>query len=322
MVDVSLSGIDPARWPEIRRRVAILREYTALNRPTSTQTALHAERMGVRRATFYALARVWRESGDPRQVFGAGKRNATRARNEANDLPEASLKVIRDVIARLGTWAEDQALLREAKSRLAAEGLMPAAAQTVRSIMDLARSNSTDPSPFPPAILIERCHLRLPLRQDDGMVLPAAWIAIAVPENVILTYRLGTDNAPPKAGEVVGDIRKIATANAEVRPLVTPHPTDDVPGYAPGLIDGTRSLRLRRVLGGAISGIVFLVRSRSAGGTMKLRNRFEAPLSMSDVDTAFADAVRRHNAVRRTVARFSIDENDQQDGVPRSRSHT
>jgi hypothetical protein len=304
--EIDLIGVDPARWPEIRRRVAILDDYVAIARPTIRQTDSHATRMGLRRSTFYALARIWREDRDPRKVAGAGASKGRRARNETNDLPQTSTDTICAVIADLGPWAEDRLILRESQVRLAAIGGR-ASDQAVRLLIEQTRARSTDRSPFPAAILIERCHLRLPMVIGDKVELPAACLAVAVPENTVIAHRLGSDADPPNAGDVLADIRALAIRGAGRRVIIAPGLEHELPeGVATAPEDGLESVRLRRVLGGSIDGINFLVQRRAVAGNLKPRNRFEAPLRLAEVDVAVKEAIDRHNTARGGMPIFSL----------------
>ena len=305
--DIDLSGVDPARWPEIRRRVGILDAYVAIERPTVRQTDAHAERMGLKRSTFYALARTWRDKRDPRKVAGSGASKGRRARNETNDLPDATIALIRTVIDEMGPWAEDRLILRAVHARLLASGCAKASDQTVRHLLDQTRTSRTDRSPFCPAILIERCHFRLPLAQGEAVVLPAVCLAVALPENVVVAYRLGTDAAPPSAMDVLADLRALSIRGSARRPLIAPVIEDELPEGSSDIPDDALArVRLRRVLGGSIGGVEFLVQSRAGGQSAAPRTRFEKPLLQRDVDVAVAEAITRHNDARGGIPDFSL----------------
>lgn len=55
MGELDLSGVDPLRWPEIRRRVAVLQSFAALDRPRAADRQAHAAQLGVGVAQFMRL---------------------------------------------------------------------------------------------------------------------------------------------------------------------------------------------------------------------------------------------------------------------------
>ncbi|WP_137864595.1 MULTISPECIES: hypothetical protein [unclassified Sphingomonas] len=73
MKEVDLSGIDPLRRDEVRRRIGILQRYLALKSPTKADAEHHAKQIGIGVQQFYRLAKVWRIKGEPEAV-GAGTR--------------------------------------------------------------------------------------------------------------------------------------------------------------------------------------------------------------------------------------------------------
>ena len=71
-----MSCVDPARWPQIRRRVAILTEFTAMHRPSLAIRTAFAEPINLPASQFLSIARVWRETRSAAAIPGAQSRNA------------------------------------------------------------------------------------------------------------------------------------------------------------------------------------------------------------------------------------------------------
>ncbi len=77
-----MSGVNPLRWAEVRRRIATVQSYLLLPDPTDQDRAEHAKSIGVSANQFIALVRSWR--GNPRLV-----RSPDPAASAASPAPEA-----------------------------------------------------------------------------------------------------------------------------------------------------------------------------------------------------------------------------------------
>lgn len=307
MEGIDLSGVDPTRWPEIRRRVAILDEYCAIAERTQRSRRAFARRLGVGDAHFSSLAQIWRERRDPADLPGA---RAHHPPKPANRLPAASSDVALAVIADLGAMARRRDVLAKVRSRCERAGVMPPSAATITNMLAAARASLDEVTTFDPEILVDSCAAKLPARHRGGAVLPRLLVAVQLPERVIVAYEMSLDPVvPPSVGSLAASIR--AAADPSGRPLRIRAPHLDASEQAS---IGATVLRgkptglptLTQLLAPAIGHIplVFQIsRAKSADALVRIRN--VSPLSRQDVEAALDQAVATYNARRPAPAAFT-----------------
>ena len=309
MNDIDLSGVEPRRWPEIRRRVAILCEYVAIDEPTGETTKRFAQRMGVGLSSFYALARIWRDTHDASKIHGARRGDRKRrAFNMHRNLPKEALAIVAATIDRVGVWSRDGAIYEEVGRSIAEAGLQPVSKETTRLFLLRARSKSSTPSDMKPAILIERCVLKLPLAHGGTAVLPQAILAIALPENIVIAWRLGTDDDPPSVSDLVNQVVALGSPGSPGRPLSGPSLASDELAQIDFPVERTsRRMRLRLALGANLGGVDFVTQiSRAVSAASLVHGRLDLLMSRQEVESALEDAIARHNAGKGRMPPFSV----------------
>ena len=80
-----MTGVDPLRLGEVRRRVAVVKSYLALEEPTDAHRKDHAEQLGLSVNQFLALVRAWREHGRAVAMSGAGAAKGTPSSQECQE---------------------------------------------------------------------------------------------------------------------------------------------------------------------------------------------------------------------------------------------
>lgn len=308
MESIDLSGVDPTRWPEIRRRVAILDEYCAILERTQRSRRAYAKRLGVGEAHFSALAQIWRERRSPADLPGAQARQSPKP---ANRLPAASTDIARDVIAELGAMARRRDVLIEVKKRCADTAIVPPSDATITNMLTAARASHAGATAFKPEILIDICAAKLPAQHGDGVVLPRLLVAVQLPERVIVGYDVAIDPVlAPSIDRLMTNVRAATDPVGTPLQIRAPHLAEleqaaigaTVPAGCP-----TGLPTLPQLLAPAIGevGLVFqFAKAKSADRLARIRN--VSPLAEQDVGTAIQQAVAAHNARRPQPAPFTL----------------
>lgn len=308
MEGIDLSGVDPTRWPEIRRRVAILDEYCAIPERTQRSRRAFARRLGIGEAHFSSLAQIWRERRNPADLPGA---RAHHPPKPANRLPAASTDVARAVIADLGAMARRRDVLAEVLRRCEMVKVAAPSQATITNMLAAARASLDESTTFEPEILVDRCAAKLPALNGRQVVLPQLLVAVQLPERVIVAYEMSLDPAvPPSVEGLTARLR--AAADPAGRPLRirAPHlsPSDQVAIDATVLRGKPTGLpTLTQLLAPAIGNIplVFQIsRAKSADALVRIRNA--SPLSPRDVEAAIEQAVAAYNARRPLAEAFAL----------------
>ena len=99
MDETAMAGIDPERRVEMRRRVRLIRDYVAGPRTAERREGAAAE-LGVTPGQFLRLVRIWRETGSPARLHGAGAPG--RARRPTRSLAPGVEAIIGAAIDELG----------------------------------------------------------------------------------------------------------------------------------------------------------------------------------------------------------------------------
>lgn len=308
MEGIDLSGVDPTRWPEIRRRVAILDEYCAIPKRTQRSRRAFARRLGIGEAHFSSLAQIWRERRNPADLPGA---RAHHLPKPANRLPAASTNVARAVIADLGAMTRRRDVLAEVFRRCDDAQVIPPSQATITNMLAAARASLNQPTTFEPEILVDSCAAKLPALLRRQVVLPRLLVAVQLPERVIVAYEMSLDpEVPPSVEGLTARIG--AAADPVGRPLRirAPHlsASEQVAIGATVLRGKPAGLpTLTQLLAPAIGDIplVFQIsRAKSADALVRIRN--VSPLSPRDVETAIDQAVTVYNARRPSAEPFAL----------------
>jgi len=308
MNGIDLSGVDPTRWPEIRRRVTILDEYCAIPERTQRSRRAYAERLGIGEAHFSALAQIWRDRRNPADLPGAQARQSPKP---ANRLPCASTDVARDTIADIGPMARRRDVLIEVKKRCAAAEITAPSDATITNMLIAARGSHGDVTAFQPEILIDTCAARLPAQHGDKVVLPRLLVAVQLPERIVVSYDVAIDPVlAPSVDRLMAKIRAAADPTGAPLRVRAPRLTDlerTAIGATTPLGRPTGLPTLPQLLAPAIGevGLVFqLAKAKSADRLASIRN--VSPLSEQDVGAAIQQAVAAYNSRRPRAAPFTL----------------
>lgn len=220
MDEPDFSGIDPAHLEDARKRLAAIREYQAIARPTRADSERIAASVGLSTGAFYNLNRAWTQHRNV-NALALPKRNK-KARSPS--ITQQVRGVIDQVISDLTPFVKTKAIVDKVTERCLAKDLKVPSRGTVVSAIQDARARNTGPVAGESRISIGRLWFRFPVHDDDGIVIttktPCLLMAVALPECQILTYEISTDdNKPPSLEKLLETLVAMQSDKAEVRPL-------------------------------------------------------------------------------------------------------
>ncbi|HZG09093.1 MAG TPA: hypothetical protein VEZ70_08955 [Allosphingosinicella sp.] len=310
MGELDLSGIDPLRRDEVRRRVTILDRYLAIKRPNRRHAESHAREIGIGVAHFYRLAKAWRLHHKPETV-GVGTRGRPKARRDGIT-PEAR-RIVNAVVDDLGADASLEDLLREVRRRCgAADTPAPSRGALWTYVMD-ARATSPIRTGEGRRIVVGRIWAELPTERDGTITWPEVAIAMLLPDRTIIGTDVSTDPAK-RASAALALARAFAAignvpADIEVEASAVDHEEIRAVHLARlgfEAAPGGRSTGNTIVgnLGRVIGGMRILHRPHTANPDRLLGARTVAPLNREAAEAEVEHAIHRHNAaVRGDIAK-------------------
>lgn len=301
--EIDLTGVDPARWPEIRRRVAILDEYVKLWRPAEEIRKEYAKRMGVALSTFMAIARIWRENRSASAIPGA---RASNSLPTARRIDPMSVEIMQEAIADLGPSSRRVDVLKEVQRRCVVAGVAKPSNSTITNLLDKMRSTANATTDFAPEILIDECAVKLPAVHDGDIYMPHVLVAVALPQGTIVAADIGDGpDDPPSVARLAERLEEALPATGDRLPIRAPH-LDSMERAVIGATDAANPT-LRRVLGAKLDGLGLVFQESKARPTNTLvRSRNSSTLGKEDVHRAIWSAIEAHNAARPTLPGFTL----------------
>lgn len=220
MEEPDFSGIDPVHLDGARKRLAAIREYQAIDRPTRADSERIAASVGMSVGAFYTLNRAWTQHRNVNAL-------AMPKRNKKARTPSISPRVkgvVEQVIADLTPFVKPKSIYDTVIERCLAEGLKVPSRGTVVSAIQDARAKNTGPVAGDAQIVIGRFWFRLPVHDDDGVVIttrtPCLLMAVALPERQILAHEISTDDSkPPSLEKLLMTLVAMQSDKAEIRSL-------------------------------------------------------------------------------------------------------
>jgi hypothetical protein len=290
MDELDLSGVDALRWPEVRRRVDVVRDFLKIAAPTEADQAASAGRLGLSVNQFMALVRAWRQHRSAAMIAGSGAhRGAARSPSRLSvqkEAREASWQVI-DEIGADGSFAH---IHREVQTRCANQKLSPPSRSTLWNMVMSRRKGRRGADG---GIVVGTCRVRLPMEHDGAITLPPLTIAVRLGDGGIVAVALS-----------VQDWSEFLSAAAlrgspiRVDEELLRSPTRPSEGIIP--VGGTVARSsLSRALGRGIDSVQLIYQpSRAVPAERLLKTKDDRPLSTRDMREVVVRAVARHNAAR------------------------
>lgn len=293
MDELDLSGVDPLRWDEVRRRVAVIRSYLAIPHPTKGDRQAHADRLDRSVNQFMALVRAWRQHRSAARIAASGTHRRRHRSPGHLSVDPVARRIAADAIEELGTDATLSSLSRLVRTRCEARGVTPPSDST---IWNMVRAERRGRASGETGVVIGTCMVRLPVATPQSTSQPMLTLAVRASDKAILAASLGTADWT-SAGQA------LAAANAEQGSARVDR---DLIGqrHAAGLSAGVEAVTgaasrsaLSRILGLGIDDLPLIYRpAKAAPAERLLTTREDRPLSPADARALIVAAVSRHNA--------------------------
>jgi hypothetical protein len=302
--DFDLVGINPMRWPEIRRRIAAVQEYVALPRPNAADRDRIAAELGLSRSTFLNLVRIWRMHRSPAKLAGLSAKKG-RARRTISSLPVTSVAEVQRTIDDVGTTTSNTVIIREVRERLRKRRLTQPSDQTLTNMIAKARAEDTKDPPFEPQLLVAECSIALPVIWENQTVLARAILAVKVPERLVVGFDLSCDPQVPATPE--GLLLRAGFTSLEQlaqRPVVFALGTDvESPKHTAGQRHSSQRPTLAKLFGRELGGLKLIYRPSMARDPDKIAgSRQNSAVSPCDALLALEQAIATNNATRTAPA--------------------
>ncbi len=299
MDDLDMTGVDPMRWAEVRRRVAVVKEFLAIPWPTDADRTKHAARLSLSVNQFYALVRAWQEYGRASAIAGSaatkGRKRATGPRHLDADVK----KLATDVIAELGPDVTSAGAVAAVRKAAEEKGMKGPSKSTIWNMLMDARRDRT-PSIANAGLIVGRCFLRLPVSTDGIIGFPPIMLAVRDGDGAVVAASLAaaghvTDRMAPVVIEAAGGT-DILVEGAYAAPFeITYAGTQRATPYK------VRTA-LSKVLGRGIGNVQIVYQpARAVSPSAVLRNSMDQALTSDDAEKAIKDAIGRHNLSRGQV---------------------
>ena len=299
MLEPDFAGIDPARVPEVKRRIGAIKAYLSLPTPSGGDAIRLARSIGLTRFQFQRIVNAWSEHRDAKMLVVTKRGKASR--NYGID-PQA--KAIADeVIEGEDAPAQLTKIAPIIEKRCADVGAKPPSRPTIYNWIRQRHSDALNANGAP-RIVVGRMWPRLVVKGHPD-TFPLLLVAVALPEKSILAYRISFDNEqPPWVADLIDDLFRKRSMDAEPRPLLL-SPNDlkaarrSLGGH--GLRDiksHPRSLQrvMSETFGGRLSNlrVVFQIRSALTSSVANLSRQDEAISESFALDT-INEAISDHN---------------------------
>ncbi len=299
MPEPDFAGIDPARVPEVKRRIGAIEAYLSLPTPSGSDAIRLARSIGLTRYQFQRLVNAWCEHRDAKMLVVAKRGKASR---DYGIDPRA--KAIADEAIEAGGFPAQLTKVAPIIDKRGEEaGIKPPSRATIYNWIRQRHSEELD-AYGAPRIIVGRMWPRLVVKGHPD-TFPLLLVAVALPEKAILAHRVSFDHEqPPSVIDLVDDLFRARSAGAEPRPLLLS--PNDVKAARPSLgRHGLQDLKshprsLQRVMsetfGGMLSDlrVVFQIRSALTSSVANLSRQDEAISESFALDT-INEAISDHN---------------------------
>lgn len=299
MEDLDMSGVDPLRWAEIRRRVAVIKEFLTIRKPCDQDRQCYAHRLDLRTSQFMALVSAWREYGRASAIAGGGKEKGKQRKAGPRHLPTGIKEAAKTVLANLDrstTLDKAHAIVTDV---LSAQGLKAPSRSTVWHLMRASRQEpvqATDKN----IILATRCWLRLPTLMDDGIDYPSIILAVRLNSAAVLAASMATDPHSSK---------RLAAALASLAPedhIKVENPLapafDNLPKEVSTILSFNARRELARAIGSGFGYLRMIYHPARTADAVDTLGKRDTPLSLEDAQRAALAAINLHNSARNAPA--------------------
>ena len=294
--ELDLSGVDPLRLVEIRRRVAVVKSYLQIKAPNEADRRKHAFELDLSVNQFLALVRAWSQQQKASAISGAGTAKGSPRPGGRRALPTASKATARQVIGEADTNSSLVEIVRLVRQRCEAIGVSPPSRSTIWNMVMEARRN--DPGTEDRGTLVSRCHVRLPVKIDAEIEFPMLTLALDRGSGAIVLAALddALSLAPYLADAVeAGTIAEPVTVDEELTERIQTMKVTSLK-RVPATAARTETAR---ILGRGVGSLDLIYQhSRARRPEDMLRSRKDAALSEEDAARIIVEQLDAHNAAR------------------------
>lgn len=291
MQDIDLSGVDPTRWAETRRRVGIIREWCAKRRHTKAEGIAAATRLGLSVGQFNRLVASWKAHGDALRISGSNRRRGASTGTTA--LPAATRAAIDAAIATVGADAAFQAVRDEAARRCRDAGTPEASEGMVHYLLMRARRDGAHRARADSArLLIGHVQALLPVSDGEGGAgIPTLLLAVEEASRRVIAHRLTIHGAPSAnaVDSLVNEVREGQPTDRRGEIVVA---KDLATSPQEGIKHGGGPRLLASILGSHLDTLPLRHQRARPGETRRAPGQ---PVSPEDAHTAVSSAVDAHN---------------------------
>lgn len=190
--DDDYAGVDPARIGEVKRRIAVLRQYLEIDRPLGSDAEAAAREIGVGIGSFYTLLRTWKRTKRPADLPGAQIPGARRT-GQAHLDPAAERVLVKAISANRGKPIRETT--RAIRAAFRAANIEAPSAVTIARRAQQAMGESGYWPDLPPGAVIVLLAFQIgaAVAGEGGEVLP--WIVMArhAADRRLLAWNLSLD---------------------------------------------------------------------------------------------------------------------------------
>ncbi|GMN14870.1 hypothetical protein MTsPCn7_26500 [Altererythrobacter sp. MTPC7] len=298
-----LSGIDPRRWAEVRRRAAVVRDYLQKNQRDAASAKLAAGRLDLSVSQFAVLTRAFEIHRNHASLAGAGAQEVkTRQRPDGID-PRAE-EHLASAVERHGCSASLKTIADQVVHDCEQEGVPFPSKMTINDkLMGFRSSGKGHRYSGPPTIIVSRLWLDFPVVGSEGfLTFTEALLAVHLPERSIACHEVGTmDNAPPSLIALLSTLDADVTDTEPTRSIVVHrrevaglNMTNDAIRERLEIGDDASAL-VARYLGDQLDTIGLRFRRPRVDPAKLLRSRFDSAVDPADALTALEMAIHNHN---------------------------
>ncbi|NCP23892.1 MAG: hypothetical protein GW854_07070 [Erythrobacter sp.] len=295
MEDITMRGVAPMRWKEMRKRVATLQRYGALGRPTAKDREDAADELGLSVNQFKRLVRSWRLHKKPALLNGAGAPEKTRS-HRSDGLAQDVLDIIGNAIRLHGPSEVPAVITNTVWTECDRKSLDRPSNSTIWKAVGEARRFQRCVPGADQEIIIGRAWADLPIQNGDDtstMFRPELLIALELPERRIIDWnsdlRLGRPPLLTDLGDLRPDDRPITITRDDAGDPNKRTHHDDI------VISDDANARFIRMIGPTIDTIGLTFRMPRIDASRLLTSQLDEPLDKEDAMTAIEYAVTAHN---------------------------
>jgi hypothetical protein len=295
--NLDLSGVDPLRRDEVRRRIAVVKSFLALAASDDDDLRRHARKLELSTSQFKALVRAWRDYPSGSSMAQSGRSRGRPRATGPRHLDEETKAISEATIAGLSPGATLTQAMAAVASACAAHGLEVPGKTTVWKMLTAARRLQIDPSGRG-AIVVGRCWLRVPVVEGDTLFTPSVALAVRADDAVIIGATTREDGTTGAALIALG------IGQPDLRSLDFDEQLSGAQPERAGAI-GTPSSpsairrRLSRILGDRIGNVRPIFKTGAEARPERLlRSRKDRPLDPADAGAVIRAAIDAHNAER------------------------